>query len=263
MLPLGEEIGRAISSEEERRLLDACGKSRSRSLLPLVILAIETGARFGTLRTLQWGNVDFAERTLKFGKDKTAAGSGRVIPLNQRAVATLQFWATSFPDRQPEHYVFPSELYGLAGEEGYLNGKSGPYRVDVTKPMLSWKTSWNTARRVAGVKCRLHDCRHTYVTRLLDAGVPITKVAKLVGWTPSTMVAMAGRYGHHGLDDLRSVVEAVSRQNHRYFRQGPRYFHRYRRTHRAKRFNKSFRMLVDADGIEPSTCRLRVECSAS
>jgi hypothetical protein len=44
-----------------------------------------------------------------------------------------------------------------------------------------------------------------------NAGVPITKVAKLVGWQPSTMVTMAGRYGHHGLEDLRSAVETVSR----------------------------------------------------
>jgi integrase len=77
MVPLGENIGRAISSAEEQVLLDACGKSRSRSLLPLSVLAIETGARFNTLRTLQWNNVDFAERSLRFGKDKTKAGTSR------------------------------------------------------------------------------------------------------------------------------------------------------------------------------------------
>ena len=45
MLPPGEEIGKAITPEEERALLDACGKSRSRSLLPFVILTLETGAQ--------------------------------------------------------------------------------------------------------------------------------------------------------------------------------------------------------------------------
>jgi integrase len=225
MIPLGEEIGRAISPTEEKALLEACGKSRSRSLLPLVVLAIETGARFNTLRTLQWKNLDFGERTLRFGKDKTKAGTGRIVPLNQRAIATLTFWASNFPDRKPADFVFCSELYGLFGEEGYLNGKSEPYKVDVTKPMGSWKTSWNFARKLAGailagdptdesakpLKVRFHDCRHTFCTRALDAGVPITKVAKLVGCQPSTMVAMAGKYGHHGLEDLRSAVETVSR----------------------------------------------------
>ena len=37
MIPLGEEIGRSISAKEEQALLDACGRSRSRSLLPLVV----------------------------------------------------------------------------------------------------------------------------------------------------------------------------------------------------------------------------------
>jgi hypothetical protein len=53
MLPPGEEVGKAITPEEERALLDACGKSRSRSLLPFVILTLETGARKNTVRTLQ------------------------------------------------------------------------------------------------------------------------------------------------------------------------------------------------------------------
>ena len=221
MIPLGEEIGHAISALEERALLTACGKSRSRSLLPLVVLGIETGARFNTLRMLQWCNVDFAERSLRFGKDKTKAGTGRVVPLNQRAIGTLTFWANKFPKRKGTDYVFPSELYGLSGEEGYLNGQGGPYSVDVTNPMGSWKTAWNTARKLAGailagdpanqdyprLNCRFHDLRHTCISRMINGGVSITKVAKLVGWQPSTMVAMAGKYGHHGLEDLRSAVE--------------------------------------------------------
>jgi hypothetical protein len=35
-------------------------------------------------------------------------------------------------------------------------------------------------------------------------------VAKIVGWTPSTMVRMAARYGHFNLDDLRSAVETIT-----------------------------------------------------
>ena len=104
-------------AEEERALLDACAKSRSRSLLPFVILAIETGARYGVLRTLQWKRVDFENRCLQFGKDKTVSGTGRFVPLSPRAVSSLQFWAQQFASRQPEHYVFPSERYGESGDE--------------------------------------------------------------------------------------------------------------------------------------------------
>lgn len=117
MLPTNDEIGRALSSEEEHTLLDACAKSRSRSLSPFVTLAIETGARYGVLRTLQWKRVDFSNRCLQFGKDKTGSGTGRFVPLSPRATASLQFWAQQFPSRQPDHYVFPSERYGASGDE--------------------------------------------------------------------------------------------------------------------------------------------------
>ncbi len=112
MLPERQDVGRALTPEEEGLLLYECGQSRSRILRPFVTLALETGARFNTIRTLQWGNIDFANRCLKFGKDKTAAGTGRTIPLNQRAIETLSFWAQLFRDRKPQHYVFPLEKCG-------------------------------------------------------------------------------------------------------------------------------------------------------
>ena len=112
MLPTRDEIGRAITPEEESALLLACGKSRSRSLVPFVTLAIETGARYGVIRTLQWECVNFENRCLQWGKDKTASGTGRIIPLSQRAIGALSFWATHFPDRKPEHYVSGRALWG-------------------------------------------------------------------------------------------------------------------------------------------------------
>jgi integrase len=218
MLAPGEDIGRAITAQEERALLDACAKSRSRSLLPFVVLTLETGARKNTVRTLQWKNIDFENRCLKFGKDKTASGTGRVIPLNQRAMATLTFWASRFPGRQPEHYVFATERYGLDGEAGYLNGQAVPYEVNPEKPMGSWKTAWNAARKLAGkelsgepLAVRTHDLRHSAISRMISAGVPLPMVAKIVGWAPSTMVKMAAKYGHFSTDELRDAMEKISR----------------------------------------------------
>jgi integrase len=224
MLATRDDIGRAISSEEESALLQACGKSRSRSLVPFVTLAIETGARYGVIRTLQWGCVDFENRCLKWGKDKTASGTGRVIPLSQRAMAALSFWATHFPERKPEHYVFPAERYGAAGDA--FSAKA--YAVDPSKPIGSIKEAWEAAKmragrilkgmadeseageKIAPLVCRFHDLRHTAVSRMLNAGIPIAKVAKIAGWSPATMVRMAARYGHFSLNDLREAVESIS-----------------------------------------------------
>jgi integrase len=207
MLPGQEEVGRAISAEEEQIVLRECAKSRSRSLAPFVILAIETGARKNVVRTLRWKWVDFGNACIRFGKDKTPSSTGRIIPLNKRALETLKFWAQQFPEREPEHYVFAAERYGGSGD---VFGACA-YATDPTKPMGSLKEAWEAAKKRAGVKCRFHDLRHTAVSRMLDAGVPISKVAKIVGWSAATMVRMAARYGHFSLDDLRGAVESISR----------------------------------------------------
>ena len=65
--------------------------------------------------------------------------------------------------------------------------------------------------KIEALAGRFRDLRHTAVSRMLDAGVPIAKVAKIVGWSPATMVRMAARYGHFTLEELRSAVESISR----------------------------------------------------
>ncbi len=40
--------------------------------------------------------------------------------------------------------------------------------------------------------------------------IPIAKVAKIVGWSPATMVRMADRYGHFSLNELRDAVESIN-----------------------------------------------------
>lgn len=206
MLRANEDAGRAISRVEEARLLEACRNSRSRSLYPAVVLALNTCMRYSELRLLRWGQVDLAARTLTVGKSKTESGAGRVIPLNDRAYAVLSFWASLFPDRQLEHYVFPSERYGAAGD----NFSPCAYATDPSRPIGRWKEAWEAAKARSGVQCRFHDLRHTGCTRMLEAGVPFSVVAAIMGWSASTTVRMAKRYGHIGQAAQRQAVAALS-----------------------------------------------------
>src|ERR1035437_8100246 len=89
MLRAADDVGRAISHEEESALLAACQLSRSRSLYTPVVLALNTCMRYSELRLLTWGQVDFGGRSLTVGASKTDAGTGRMIPLNDRAFAVL------------------------------------------------------------------------------------------------------------------------------------------------------------------------------
>lgn len=202
MLKTADDIGKALDPKEEKALLDACAESRSRSLLPAVLVALNTGMRYSELRLLKWKQLDLLRRDVRVGKSKTEAGAGRTIPLNDRATKVLNFWADQFPDRSQEHYVFPAERYGAGGD------KFEPcvFDSDSTTAIKSWKESWESAKKRAKVTVRFHDLRHTCVTRLLEGGVPLSVVASILGWSAATTARMAQRYGHIGQVAQRQAV---------------------------------------------------------
>jgi len=59
------------------------------------------------------GQVDLKACTLTVGQSKTESGTGRLLPLNDRAVAILSFWASLFQLRDLSHFVFPAEATEL------------------------------------------------------------------------------------------------------------------------------------------------------
>jgi integrase len=203
MLKAREEIGRALSADEQYRLLAACKKVRSRSLYPAVLLSLHTGLRNTELRNLRWRQIDFLEKQLTVGKSKTAGGEGRVVPLSNTAFKALQEWRREFPDAAPSHYVFPTERYGLAGEEGYLEGKVVPYATDPTKPIGSWKVAWTAARSAAKVDCRWHDMRHTFVSRLAESQASDATIMSLAGHLSRKMME---RYSHTRAEAKRLAI---------------------------------------------------------
>ncbi len=206
MLSAREDVGRAISEDEERRLLAECAASRSRSLYPAVTVALATAMRYSEIRLLRWKQIDLEKHTLTVGDSKTEAGTGRPIPLNDRARMVLDMWASHFPNREPEPYVFPTEKCGASGDAF----KPCVYATDPTEAIGDWKEAWEAAKRRAKVACRFHDLRHTACTRMLEAGVPFSVVATIVGCSPSTAVRMSRRYGHIGQAAQREAVKALN-----------------------------------------------------
>jgi integrase len=99
---------------------------------------LNTGMRLSEIRGLTWAQVDF---------------------LGCALTAMLKQWRRLFTGAQPEHYVFPHEKYGLAGNDR----KPCAYESIPTEPRHRWKVAWESARKAAGVSCRFHDLRHTFI----------------------------------------------------------------------------------------------------
>jgi integrase len=102
-------------------------------------------------------------------------------------------WFTKkFGETRPEYYLFPF-------------GKPQP--TDPTRPTSTMKTVWGSIRTEAKVSCRLHDLRHTALTKLAEAGVSESTMLSLAGHMSR---AMLERYSHIRLAAKRGAVEALS-----------------------------------------------------
>jgi integrase len=78
--------------------------------------------------------------------------------------------------------------------------------VDPAKPVTSLKRGWEAVRDKAGVSCRLHDLRHSFCTKLAEAGVPESTMLDIMGHMSQ---AMLRRYSHIRGKARREAIAAV------------------------------------------------------
>jgi integrase len=194
-----KEVGRALSPEEERKLLDTvAGQSspnRSQTLATFIRIALLTGMRAGEITSLTWGQVDIERQVITVGRAKTAAGTGRQIPMNRDLCAVLSThsaWFTKrFGEAETEHYLFPF-------------GKPTP--SDPSWHVTDVTGAWKALRKAAGVQCRLHDLRHTAATKMAEAGIPESTMLALMGHMSR---AMLERYSHIRMAAKRTAMDSL------------------------------------------------------
>jgi integrase len=202
MLPETEQPGKALTVDEEQRLFAACGQSLQPSLAVAVVVFSNTGLRNAELRKARWSQVDILRKQFVVGKAKTAKSSGRIVPLNSAALDALTAWRARWPQAKPEDFVFPSEK--LKPGQG---GQMISYAVDKAKPLGSWKTAWKTAKQRAGVECRMHDLRHSFITALAVDGVAGVVVRSMTGHTNEKTQEI---YEHVQQDPMRQAVDGLA-----------------------------------------------------
>jgi integrase len=156
-------------------------------LRPLVLLALNTGLRRGELLGLTWAAVDFASKMLTVTAATAKSGHTRRVPLNSEAVAVLEAWHERLRKPGAASVVFP-------GPDG--------------KRMRHIYTSWTSLMKIAGLQnFRLHDCRHHFASKLVQAGIDLYTVKELLGHSE---IAMTERYSHLKPENLRAAVEKVA-----------------------------------------------------
>jgi integrase len=82
--------------------------------------------------------------------------------------------------------------------------------MDPTRPVTSLKTAWITVRDKAKVTCRLHDLRHSFCTKLAEAGVPESTMLDMMGHVSP---AMLRRYSHIRAQARKDAITALERRS--------------------------------------------------
>ncbi len=203
MLKENKNIGKAITPEHEKKLLAACKASASRSLFYAVVIYSNTGVRGAELRLARWSQMNFLKKEFTVGEAKTEGSEGRVIPLNQAAMKAFEDWRKLWPDAKPTGYIFPSEKLHYADADAFEKGVMTPYEIDLTKPLGSWKRAWKTAKKSAGVECRMHDLRHGFVSKLAETQTPDATIEALAGHLSAKM---RQHYSHIRQESKRHAV---------------------------------------------------------
>lgn len=191
-----KDVGHALSPEEQKRLLGCLENHKNAHLRTLIPLLLLTGMRAGEALSLTWRQVDLMNKKIQVGRAKTSSGTGRTIPINQDLAPVLAHHRLWFNDRFGE----PKHDYHL-----FAWGK--PVPTDPTKHVTDVTTAWDDLRELSGVKCRLHDLRHTFATQLAENGTPESTMLALMGHMSR---AMLERYSHIRVAAKRTAVAGVT-----------------------------------------------------
>ncbi|MBZ5606193.1 MAG: tyrosine-type recombinase/integrase [Acidobacteriia bacterium] len=168
---------RQVLSLTEEPLLLGATKGH---LYAMTIIALDTGMRRGEITSQRWEDVDFSQKTLFVTRSKTPEGESREIPLTNRLLTFLT------EQRKPEGLV--------------IDFRGRPVRVV--------KRAWKTALKNAGVRhVRFHDLRHTFNTRLMEAGVLQEVRMALMGHSAGSRVHST--YTHIELPTKRNAIRRL------------------------------------------------------
>jgi len=167
---------RILTESEAKRLIEASGPE----LRPVLIIALNTGMRKGEILSLKWKDIDFQKGFIYIGDSKS--GRSRNVPVNSQVFETLK----GLPQQ---------------GEFVFFNSETRGHVQDV-------KTAFKGACRRAGIKgLRFHDLRHTAASWMVEGGVDLVTVSKILG---HASIQMTMRYAHPTPENMRRAVAKLA-----------------------------------------------------
>ncbi|MDT3700902.1 MAG: tyrosine-type recombinase/integrase [Thermincola sp.] len=154
----------------------------------VILVLLYTGVRVSELCDIRVRNIDFLTGHLRVtGK----GGKMREVPLKPEVVEAVREYLA---DRAQNPYSESEHLF---------LGQRGPLQRDAVNTMLEK----HSVRLGLGVRLKPHAFRHTFCTRLINKGVPLTTVSKLAGH--SSVDTTARYYVNSSKEDKMRAVNML------------------------------------------------------
>jgi integrase len=158
---------RRLRPGELEKLSEATQGSRNQFVLPIVLLAVETGMRRGEILSLRWKHIDREGKC--FVIPHTKNGYSRTLPLTLAAAAVLN----SVP-------VLSDRVFPISRN--------------------AFRLAWDRLRVRAGITdLHFHDLRHEAISRFFERGLNVPEVALLSGHRDARMLF---RYTHPAREEI-------------------------------------------------------------
>lgn len=181
-------LPKTLPHHETTALLAAARRQRDRLIL-LCLLGL--GLRVSELTGLEVTDIDLAVGTCLIREGK--GGKDRLLPIHARLCDELRSWIAN----RTAGYLFP-------GRRGKRLSSRAVQLLMRRLAVRAGIVGAETARRV-----NPHRCRHSFATRLLDAGANLLEVRDLLGHASINTTQI---YTHTTAQRLKSAVDRLAEQ---------------------------------------------------
>lgn len=150
-----------------------------------ILIMIFTGLRISELLSLTLFDIDLKRNFIKVDESKTEAGAGRIIPIHPKIRPYIEKWY----QRGGERLICDDQGKKLTPDS---------YRKYKYYPLLE---------RLEFRRLAPHSCRHTFATRLAQAGADPLYIKQVMGHTDYSFTANV--YSHPEYDQLEKAIRSL------------------------------------------------------
>lgn len=185
LFTLDNQVDRFLNEDQVASLVKVLKADENRMVSMIVMFLLATGARLNEALCARWSQVDVENATWKIPATNSKSKKMKHLPLNSSAL-----WVVGQLDTKGKsELLFPSPASG--------------------KPFTTITRQWYRIRKEAGISSdfRIHDLRHTFASRAVQAGESLFVVQELMGHADARTTQ---RYAHLSMKSKRGASNSAA-----------------------------------------------------